>query len=81
MNFPKLILYNYQRYAYAQRILGDLSDVLAACRRKNVEMGLSDRLNYAEQLAAGVGYINSKRVLTTSASILVMMLFGGLDWS
>ena len=41
-------------------MLGDLSDVLAACRSKGVEMNLSDRLNYAEQLAAGVGYINSK---------------------
>jgi hypothetical protein len=39
---------------------GDLSDVLAACNRKNIQLTISDQLHYAEQLARGIGFINSK---------------------
>jgi tRNA A-37 threonylcarbamoyl transferase component Bud32 len=51
---PMLIVLEYCSY-------GDLSDVLRACRRKNIKLNLAEQLHFAAQLAEGLQYIASKQ--------------------
>eukprot|EP01147_Barroeca_monosierra_P009143 gene9143-1441_t len=50
---PFLVVLEYCQY-------GDLSDVLRACRKKSVNLHLSEQLHLCRQLAAGLQFVSSK---------------------
>eukprot|EP00042_Codosiga_hollandica_P054410 m.736092 g.736092 ORF g.736092 m.736092 type:complete len:726 (+) comp58894_c0_seq2:49-2226(+) len=66
---PWLVVVDFCQY-------GDLSDVLRACQRKQVQLSLTERLTLATQLATGAGYLASKRYVHMDIAARNCLLHG-----